>query len=243
MAAGLGACQGETFEVRVSEAHARTPSGHQLPVSAVVVQMSLNAVRKSEPRPGPAVVTPPRTAAELASTDRLEERIFALVYRQMNALWGRWRGDFDDVVQAAAEQAVRSLPAFRKESELSTWTYKICYRVAMRQRRWSTRWLRRFSLDSPHADATDASMDACSRMEHDERVARMRGALDRLSQKLRAVVVMRDLEGLEITEIAEIAGVGEATVRSRLRDGRRRLAELLKADPYFGVDACGEARR
>jgi RNA polymerase sigma-70 factor (ECF subfamily) len=211
-------------------------------VSAFVVQMSLNAVRKDAPSREARAVEPARTA-DRAATDRLEERIFALVYRQMNALWGRWRSDFDDMVQVAAEQAVRSLPAFRRESELSTWTYKICYHVALRQRRWSMRWLRRFSLDAPHADATDASLDACSSLEREERVAHMRTALDRLSQKLRAVVVMRDLEGLDIAEIAEIAGVGEATVRSRLRDGRRRLAELLKADPYFGVEACSEVER
>ena len=168
----------------------------------------------------------------------LEERIFALVYRQMNALWGRWRSDFDDLVQVASEHAVRSLPSFRRESELSTWTYKICYRTVMRHRRWSSRWLRRFSLDAPTADVADRSTDACANLEAAERVQRMRSALDRLSKKLRAVVVLRDLEGLEVVDIAEIVGAGEATVRSRLRDGRRRLSELLRADPYFGDDAC-----
>lgn len=173
----------------------------------------------------------------------LEERIFALVYRQMNALWGRWRTEFDDLVQVASEQAVRSLPAFRRESELSTWTYKICYRTVMRHRRWSTRWLRRFTLDAPFADAADRSSDACATLEAAERVQRMRAALDRLSKKLRAVVVLRDLEGLEISEVAEIVGTGEATVRSRLRDGRRRLSELLRADPYFGADGFARVDR
>ncbi len=168
----------------------------------------------------------------------LQERIFTLVYRQMNALWGRWRNDFDDLVQVASEHALRSLPSFRRESELSTWTYKICYRTVMRHRRWSSRWLRRFTLDAPSADVTDRATDACANLEAAERVQRMRSALDRLSKKLRAVVVLRDLEGLEILEIAEIVGAGEATVRSRLRDGRRRLSELLRADPYFGNGAC-----
>jgi RNA polymerase sigma-70 factor (ECF subfamily) len=168
----------------------------------------------------------------------LEERIFALVYRQMNALWGRWQNDFDDLVQVASEHAVRSLPSFRKESELSTWTYRICYRTVMRHRRWSSRWLRRFTLDLPSADAADRASDACANLEAAERMQRMRSALDRLSKKLRAVVVLRDLEGLEVVEIAQIVGSGEATVRSRLRDGRRRLSELLHADPYFGDEAC-----
>jgi RNA polymerase sigma-70 factor (ECF subfamily) len=156
----------------------------------------------------------------------------------MNALWGRWRNDFDDLVQAASEQALRSLPSFRRDSELSTWTYKICYRTAMRHRRWSSRWLLRFTLDAPDVEALDRAEFASEALESAERVGKMRSALDRLSQKLRAVVVLRDLEELEIAEIAEIVGTGEATVRSRLRDGRRRLAELLASDPYFGVEAC-----
>jgi RNA polymerase sigma factor (sigma-70 family) len=191
----------------------------------------LEASQKAPERPGPVVVRGNVDAG-------LEERVFFLVYAQMNALWGRWRSDFDDLVQVAAEQALRSLPAFRRESELSTWTYKICYRTALRHRRWSMRWLRRFSLDAPHADAPDRTLDASDELERAERVHRMRGALDRLSQKLRAVVVLRDIEGREIVEIAEIVGSSEATVRSRLRDGRRRLADILRADPYFGAEAC-----
>jgi RNA polymerase sigma factor (sigma-70 family) len=213
-------------------------------VPAAVVQMSLSAsIRKDASGTPLPAVRAARGAADSRSDERLEERVFALVYRQMNALWGRWRADFDDLVQAAAEQALRSLPTFRRESELSTWTYKICYHTALRHRRWSMRWLRRFSLDSPHADAPDRSMDACTKLEQAERVARMRAALDHLSHKLRAVVVLRDLEGLEIDEITDIVGSNKATVRSRLRDGRKRLSELLRSDPYFGAEVCDEVSR
>jgi RNA polymerase sigma factor (sigma-70 family) len=198
--------------------------------------------RREQVRQAPAA---PRVLAvgSAEGAPDLEERIFALVYRQMNALWGRWRSDFDDLVQIASEHAVRSLTSFRRESELSTWTYKICYRTVMRHRRWSSRWLRRFTLDAPSADAADRSTDAFASLEAAERVQRMRAALDRLSRKLRAVVVLRDLEGLQVEEVAEIVGAGEATVRSRLRDGRRRLSELLHADPYFGADTCRGVKR
>jgi RNA polymerase sigma factor (sigma-70 family) len=224
----------------------RTEAAERAPIEvpAAVVQMSLSApIRKDASAAGVPPVRAPRSVWGSRSEERLEERVFALVYRQMNALWGRWRGDFDDLVQAAAEQALRSLPAFRKESELSTWTYKICYHTVLRHRRWSMRWLRRFSLDAPHADAPDRSTDACVTLEQAERVARMRAALDCLSHKLRAVVVLRDLEGLEIDEITEIVGSNKATVRSRLRDGRKRLSELLRSDPYFGAEDCEEVRR
>jgi DNA-directed RNA polymerase specialized sigma24 family protein len=48
------------------------------------------------------------------------------------------------------------------------------------------------------------------------------------------VVTLHDIAGLDIAEIAEIVGTKEATVRTRLRDGRRKLAQLLKSDEYFG---------
>lgn len=208
-------------------------------MSVALTQMRPNAQARSERIRTAQAVPSVLAIGSVVDPPDLEERIFALVFRQMNALWGRWRGDFDDLVQTASEHAIRSLPSFRRESELSTWTYKICYRTVMRHRRWSSRWLKRFTLDAPSADVIDRSKDACAHLEAAERVERMRAALDRLSKKLRAVVVLRDLEGLEIADIAEIVGAGEATVRSRLRDGRRRLSELLRADPYFGASACG----
>src|SRR5262245_24323440 len=74
--------------------------------------------------------TPPVVALP-APAQNLEDRIFTLVYRQMHALYGRWQSDFEDVAQGAAEQALRALPSFRREAELSTWTYQICYRAVL----------------------------------------------------------------------------------------------------------------
>ncbi|MES1183932.1 MAG: sigma factor-like helix-turn-helix DNA-binding protein, partial [Myxococcales bacterium] len=49
----------------------------------------------------------------------------------------------------------------------------------------------------------------------------------------RTVVVLHDVEELSIAEIAGIVGSNELTVRSRLRDGRKRLRVLLSADQEF----------
>jgi RNA polymerase sigma-70 factor, ECF subfamily len=193
---------------------------------------------------GPGCLGGPRApaAVSVARPARdLESRIFSLVYRQMHALYGRWQSDYDDLAQAAAEQALRALPSFRREADLSTWTYQICYRAVLHHRRWYRRWLRRFTLDAPGTlpEAIE-SENAESRLEQRERLARLASALDALSEKRRAVIVLRDIEGLGIPAIAEIVGASEATVRSRLRDGRRMLAESLRADPYFGAEAGEE---
>ena len=220
----------------------RTPR----PVGAQTGVMRQAALADSalDPNSAARLLEGPRAPAVIAvssSARDLEEQVFSLVYRQMHALYGRWHNDFEDLAQAAAEQALRALPSFRREAELSTWTYQICYRTLLRHRRWYSRWLRRFTLDVP-AELPEAvePESAESLLEQRERLARLATALDALSEKRRAVIVLRDIEGFGIAEIARIVGTNEATVRSRLRDGRRILAASIKADPYFGAKASEE---
>ncbi|HEY3498779.1 MAG TPA: sigma-70 region 4 domain-containing protein, partial [Polyangiaceae bacterium] len=79
----------------------------------------------------------------------------------------------------------------------------------------------------------DPGIAAAEALERAEKLARLKLALDRVQPKRRAVVILHDLEGLSVAEIADIVDANPLTVRSRLRDGRRRLAEELARDPYF----------
>jgi RNA polymerase sigma-70 factor (ECF subfamily) len=164
--------------------------------------------------------------------------LFGLIYRQMRALAGR--RDVDELAQAAAEQAVRALPSFEGRSKLSTWTYRICYLTLRKHERWTRRWLRRFTLtqDGELPEPAAESSQADAPLLREERLRRLSAALDQVSSKRRTVVLLHDLEGLSVDEIAEIVGANARAVRSRLRDGRRALGEILKSDPYFGVEAC-----
>jgi RNA polymerase sigma-70 factor, ECF subfamily len=172
------------------------------------------------------------------TSDRaLANEVFPLVYRQMRSI-AFGRSDFDDLVQIAAEQVLRSFPSFEGRCQLSTWTYRICYVTVLRHERWYRRWLRRFALtDRGELEAEVAAQDEPT-LEAFERIARLRKAVARLSPKRRTVVVLHDLEGNSVDEIAAIVGAKPLTVRSRLRDGRRDLARILSADPYFGDEAC-----
>jgi RNA polymerase sigma-70 factor (ECF subfamily) len=56
----------------------------------------------------------------------------------------------------------------------------------------------------------------------------LRAALQRLSPDLREAVILRDLQEMEYREIAEVLGIPEGTVKSRINRGRAELARLLR---------------
>jgi RNA polymerase sigma-70 factor (ECF subfamily) len=68
--------------------------------------------------------------------------------------------------------------------------------------------------------------DAC--LERQERAEWVQGALIRLPTPYRVVVVLRHYEGLRFREIAEVLGVPEGTVKSRMAEALHRLAKLLQ---------------
>jgi RNA polymerase sigma-70 factor (ECF subfamily) len=161
------------------------------------------------------------------------DELLALLYRQMRALAGP-RQDLDDLVQAAAERALKALPRFEGRSALSTFTYGIVYRTLIDHQRWFRRFQRRFTLDSreepleptfPRSSETD--------LRELERARRLYAALDALPNEKRLTLILHDLEGLDVAAVASVSGTNELTVRSRLRDAHKKLAEMLRKDPLF----------
>jgi RNA polymerase sigma-70 factor, ECF subfamily len=155
--------------------------------------------------------------------------VVALVRRQMRTFVGGSR-DLDDLTQSALERIYRSADHFEGRSEFATYTYRVCSRVALNHWRWYKRWLRRFeSRDEPPERASDIETEAVL-LERERRV-RLECALDRLAPMKRAVLTLCELEELPASQVAEILGCPEATVRSRLRQARIELARHLQETP------------
>lgn len=181
------------------------------------------------------------TALELTAQGPREEalvsespdELLALLYRQMRALAGP-RQDLDDLVQAAAERAVKALERFEGRASLSTFTYGIVYRTLIDHQRWFRRFQRRFTLD-PRDEVEDPTFPRSSEtdLRELERARRLYCALDELPNEKRAALILHDLEGLDVADVAAISGANELTVRSRLRDAHKKLAEILRNDPLF----------
>jgi RNA polymerase sigma-70 factor (ECF subfamily) len=148
------------------------------------------------------------------------------------------RQDLDDLVQAAAERVLKSLDRFDGRCSLTTWTYTIAYRTIIDRDRWSSRFRRRFvTSDTAELDQRSSDWDSDAALLQLERARRLHAALDLLPPKKRAVVVLVEFEGLELREVSHIVGANERTVRSRLRDARKKLAHELSKDPLFGGHA------
>ncbi len=183
-------------------------------------------------------------SAELAlpgrSTQAAEREIpgdlLRLIYGQMRHLAGP-RADLDDLAQAAAERALKAWPRFEGRAAVSTWTYGIVYRTLLDHQRWYRRWRRRFTVSSEHADPEPrAELDPETASVEVARARRLHQALAQLPPAKRAVVVLRELEGLSLAEVSEVVGANERTVRSRLHDGKQKLLGILREDPCFNPE-------
>jgi len=179
----------------------------------------------------------PSERLEQALARESPDELLALLYRQMRALAGP-RQDLDDLVQAAAERALKALERFEGRSALATFTYGIVYRTLLDHQRWYRRFQRRFTLDSREEPGEPVFPRTSETDLHElERARRLYAALDRLSNEKRATLILHDLEGLDVASVAAISGAKELTVRSRLRDAHKQLVQLLREDPLFEPEA------
>ena len=158
-----------------------------------------------------------------------ERDLFGLVYRCMRSLVAPQDRDFEDLVQAAATEVWGARLSFQGRSDLSSWIYGVCYRVLLNHRRFWRRFRVRFDIGIASEPASEAPQ-SLELLDERERAERLNEALGRLNNKHRAVVVLHDLDGFDVSEIADIVGANVLTVRSRLRDGRRKLRRLLQLE-------------
>lgn len=123
----------------------------------------------------------------------------------------------------------KSLPRFKGRSSFFTWLYSIAVRTALDYFRKVKRRNEVEYLDEVEADAS-----AGNSIRPDQEVMRSEfqqefdQAMDHLPEKLRMVLVLRELEGLSYKEIAKVVKCREGTVMSRLYNARKQMQQLLK---------------
>lgn len=161
--------------------------------------------------------------------ERYQNKVFGLVLSVV-----RTKQDAEDITQEAMVKAYFSLSSFHGRSSFYTWLYRIAYNMAIDFKRKVTRrgednpeyfeeQVNRSTLgvvelpESPHEV-----------VERKEIMGEIQTALAALSDEHRAVIVLREVDGMSYEEIADVIGISRGTVMSRLHYARKKLQRMLE---------------
>jgi RNA polymerase sigma factor (sigma-70 family) len=128
--------------------------------------------------------------------------------------------DIEDVFQATFLTLARKASAIRRGTSLSSWLYKVAYRLALRVREAAARSQRQEQFEIENAAAPAEHGDA-------ELAIVLAEEVNRLPERYRAVVVLCYLQGVTTEEAARMLGCPRGTVLSRLSSARQRLRQRL----------------
>lgn len=160
-------------------------------------------------------------------------RIFSYVSRMLGP-----GEDAEDVTQEVFVRMYQSLDTFRNEASLSTWLFRIANNLCIDHFRRSKK-LRAvaYSLDEPRdgdaeggggaRELAGTTGEPYPALANAELSARLEEAIALLPDKLRAVLILHDVEGVPYDEIARIVSCPLGTVKSRLFNARAQLRGKL----------------
>ena len=135
----------------------------------------------------------------------------------------------EDLTQDVFVKVFKSLKTFDRRANFSTWLISVSRNLCIDHYRSVRREREAVNLDvDVRTLARPAGGDNAEAMlEHRDRAAILRAALDTLTPSLRAAVLLRDIQELSYQEIADRLGVPEGTVKSRINRGRTELARQI----------------
>lgn len=170
--------------------------------------------------------------------DRYRNKILNYVARYSGST-----ADAEDLTQEVFIKAYLAIKKFRGQSSFQTWIFQIANNVCVDRFRRTRRERIAYSLDEPvetdegevEREIPDWSWDPEAVAQSRELQALVQKTLTTLSDKLRSVIILHDLEGMRYEEIAEILNIPLGTVKSRLFNARVELRNRLRS--YMEVRA------
>jgi RNA polymerase sigma-70 factor (ECF subfamily) len=183
-----------------------------------------------------------RTEAFGVLVQRYQDRLYPTMLRLTGSA-----DDALDLLQDAFLRAFEKLDRFQGESSFYTWVYRIAVNLALSGRR-RRRVTARLGIGGGRGELLDPQDDSSLSdptlpLERAERDDLIQSALNSLADDHRAVVVMKEFDGLRYEEIAAILNVPVGTVRSRLHRARLDLRERLRGVVFEGQTARTTARQ
>lgn len=159
-----------------------------------------------------------------------EKKVYTLCFRMC--------GNSEDAEEAAQDTFLalwRGIDRFRQESSLSTWIYRLASNACIDLLRRRKKQGSSLSLDDEglFLDAVDPAPRPQDAVEHREAQKLLQEGLSALPEEYRKVLILREIEGLSYTEIAESASLELGTVKSRISRGRVLLRNFLSGSGNF----------
>ncbi len=166
--------------------------------------------------------------------ERYERKVYSVAYGFL-----RSQEDALDVVQEAFIKVYRYLPNFEGQSSFYTWLYRIVANLCIDHLRRNTRkkdveFDDRLRHDGEQESAPSdllppsALGNPSDAVENKEILSAVEASLHHLSDKHRAVIVMRELQGLSYADMAKAMNCSKGTIMSRLFHARRNMQKLLR---------------
>ena len=173
-------------------------------------------------------------AGSEAAYETLIERFQRPVYNLALRLLDR-PGDAGDIAQEVFLKVFRGVAAFRGQSSLRTWIYRITVNEAHNRRRWIFRHQHNevgLECEGEDESAVERALPDRGRSPFDsaadqQKMMLIEQALLAINPRFRDAVVLRDIEDLSYEEIAEILQISLGTVKSRILRGREALRREL----------------
>ncbi len=163
--------------------------------------------------------------------ERAWAELVEATHRDVYTLCLRILGDPHDAAEATQEaylKAWRGLGGFRGDAMFETWLYRVASNAALSKHRTRKRRQRHESglqdavlTELPAAGSVEATAGA--RIE----VRALEEALARLPEQHRTVVLLRDVYGMNIEEVAEQLGISQTAAKVRVHRARKRLKEMI----------------
>jgi RNA polymerase sigma-70 factor (ECF subfamily) len=144
----------------------------------------------------------------------------------------------EDAMQEALLKTYRYAARIREPEAFRTWLYRTVRNACLiRRRKRVGEPVRLLSLDEvlPAHDSAPATLDPADRGRLPDELAinahlrrRLRAAMAKLPRQYRAIVFLREVEGLSTREVAGVVGISEANVKTRLHRARLFLRKELE---------------
>lgn len=150
------------------------------------------------------------------------------------------REDAADLTQEAFCRALESIAKFQGKSGFYTWVFRIAVNLAIEHRRKEQRTVNLIADEDDPMPGEHQAVNLMRRtgraeprgpsaeVQNREAIELVAKALDELDDEYRTAVVLRDIEGFDYGEIAEMLDVPTGTVKSRLHRGRMALRDRLQ---------------